>query len=232
MKVVYEHVTYRYPGSATAALQNISLDFDTGALTGICGNTGSGKSTFIQHLNGLLQPTQGRMVIDGRDIHASATTLRQIRQQIGMTFQFPERQFWGRTVAEEFTATLTPRHLPSDEIERRITVAADWVGIDLANNRSRSPFSLSRSEQRRVGIAVILSLQPDVIVLDEPTAGLDRRNAQQLLTALQRIHHDEGVHVILVSHHLDLLRHYAAFLIRLHAGEVVFAGAPEECDVC
>jgi energy-coupling factor transport system ATP-binding protein len=228
MKIVYDHVTYRYHPQASPALQDINLGFDTSAIIGVCGRTGSGKSTFVQHLNGILKPGTGRVLIDGEDIHQSPEMLWRIRQQIGMTFQFPERQLFGRTVWEELAYTLEKRHIPEDEIVRRIETVSELLQIDLHQDRDRSPFALSRNEQRKLGIAVVLSLQPELLVLDEPTAGMDRQSARHLLEVLSRLHRHHNIHLMLVSHNLELLLAYTEYMIVLAEGKMVLAGTPVE----
>lgn len=226
MKIVYDHVTYRYHPQASPALQYINLGFETSAIIGICGRTGSGKSTFVQHLNGILKPGTGRVLIDSEDIHQSPATLRRIRQRIGMTFQFPERQLFGRTVWEELAYTLEKRHIPKDEIVRRIETVSELLQIDLHQHRDRSPFALSRNEQRKLGIAVVLSLQPELLVLDEPTAGMDRQDSMHLLEVFSKLHRHHNIHLMLVSHNLDLLLKYTGYVIVLAEGKIVLAGTP------
>ena len=143
MQIRFKHVTFIYnagtPGKQVA-LKEIDLICDTTRIIGICGTTGSGKSTFIRHLNGILKPTSGQIMIDGEDLHQSKKTLRRIRQRIGMTFQFPERQFFGRTLWEELCYTLEQHHLPEQEIERRIFLAVEALHFDISHLRDRSPF--------------------------------------------------------------------------------------------
>lgn len=226
MTITFEHVTYRYTRDDTPALRDLTLELDTASLIGVCGRAGSGKSTLIQHLNGILTPTSGRILIDGEDLHATKQARQRARQRIGMSFQFPERQLFGRTVWEELTYTLAHHQVPPHEQERRVTEVCDWLGFDVAGQRDRSPFALSRSQQRTVGIAVVLALQPDLVVLDEPTAGLDRVRAVRLLDTLQRLHHQGRCRVLLVSHDLELLLEYADEVVVLSAGTVGWQGAP------
>ena len=228
MKIVYDHVTYRYHPQASPAIQDVNLEFETSAIIGICGRTGSGKSTFVQHLNGILKPGAGRVLIDSADIHQSPETLRRIRQRIGMTFQFPERQLFGRTVWEELAYTLAKRHIPEDEIVRRIETVSELLQLDLHQHRDRSPFALSRNEQRKLGIAVVLSLQPELLMLDEPTAGMDRQSSRHLLAVLSRLHRHHHIHLMLVSHNLELLLKYTEYIIVLAEGKVALAGTPLE----
>lgn len=228
MKITYEHVTYSYNPEASPVLKDVSLECDTQYIIGICGATGSGKSTLVQHINGILKPDSGRVRIDDEDIHKSPETLRQIRQRIGMTFQFPERQLFGRTVWEELSYVLEQRQIPKEEIEQRIESAAELLRFDLSHHRNRSPFALSRGEQRKLGIVVILCLHPELLVLDEPTAGMDRRSSDQFLDMLQALHRHSKLQLILVSHNVELLLKYTDHLLIVSNGKVVFVGTPME----
>lgn len=231
MHIVFDHVTFSYASKVSPfqpVLKDIELEFDTKHIIGICGTTGSGKSTFIRHLNGILKPNAGKVLIDGEDIHRSKTILRHIRQRIGMTFQFPERQLFGKTVWEELTYTLERRHLPAQEIEQRIFSVTEGLHFDIATLRHRSPFSLSRGEQRKLGIAVILTLQPELLILDEPTAGMDRAHAYQLLDLLKLLHRGNRAQLILVSHDFELLLKYTTYVIIMNDGRIELTGKPEE----
>ncbi len=232
MQIAFDHVSFTYPAATSAApqvvLKEITTTFQTDQLIGICGMTGSGKSTFIRLLNGILKPTSGSILIDGEDIHQSKQTLRRIRQRIGMSFQFPERQLFGRTVWEELTYTLMQHRLALADIEERIASVAELLQFDIHRVRERSPFALSRSEQRKLGLAVILSLRPELLVLDEPTAGMDRVNAAHVLDLLRTLHQTNHSDVMLVSHDLELLLNYAGRLILLHDGRIAFNGAPRD----
>ncbi len=227
MIITFEHVTYRYAGHDAPVLRDLLLELDTARLIGICGRTGSGKSTYIQHMNGILKPASGRVLVDGENLHATKQALQRVRQRIGMSFQFPERQLFGRTVWEELTYTLTYHRVPPGEQERRIAEVCGWLDIDLTRYRERSPFSLSRSEQRKLGIAVVLALQPELVILDEPTAGLDRKQAYRLLDTLRRLHQQRVCQVMLVSHDLELVVEYAEYLVVFGAGTVAWEGTPQ-----
>ena len=231
MRIVFEHVSFAYPAdgrAASPALRDISVELRADALTGVCGGNGSGKSTLIRLMNGIFRPTAGRVLVDGEDIHRSKAALRRVRQRIGMSFQFPERQLFGRTVWEELTHTLEEHALPAQEIAQRVTAAAEAVEFDVPRLRERSPFSLSRSEQRKLGLAVTLSLRPEVAVFDEPTAGMDRANARRFLSALRRLHESGQTQIMLVSHDLALLLDYAQRLLIMDRGAVAFCGSPQQ----
>lgn len=231
MHIVFDRVSFSYASKTSPfqpVLRGIELEFDTKHIIGICGTTGSGKSTFIRHLNGILKPNTGKVLIDGEDIHRSKTILRHIRQRIGMTFQFPERQLFGKTVWEELTYTLERRHLPVQEIEQRIFSVTEGLHFDTFTLRHRSPFSLSRGEQRKLGIAVILTLQPELLILDEPTAGMDRAHAYQLLDLLELLHRENRTQLILVSHDFELLLRYTTYVMIINDGRIELIGKPQE----
>lgn len=232
MRITFDCVDFTYPSQASSVpvLRELCLECETTSLMGICGTTGSGKSTFIKHLNGLLKPTGGNVLIDGEGIHRSKSSLSAIRQRIGMTFQFPERQLFGRTVREELSHTLERRGLGESEIEDLIVSASDALEFDLDALQHRSPFSLSRNEQRILGIAVMLALQPELLILDEPTAGMDRANAIRLLDLLKTLHDEHRTQIVLVSHDLELLLKYAHSLIVLHDGRAILARTPQEIE--
>lgn len=225
MHITFDHVTYRYAPNEPPVLNDLTLQLDTVHLIGVCGRTGSGKSTFIQHVNGILKPTAGQVCVDGENIHASKQALHRIRQRIGMTSQFPERQLFGRTVWEELTYTLEYHKIPYQEQERRITEVCGWLDFDFERHHECSPFTLSRSEQRNLGIAVVLALQPELVILDEPTAGMDRAHAYRLLDTLQRLHCQGVCQVMLVSHDIEYLLEYADSLVVLETGTIAWEGS-------
>ena len=227
MTITFEHVTFRYAPDEPPALNDLGVHFKTSRLIGMCGRAGSGKSTCIQHLNGILKPASGRVLIDGEDIHATKQALQRVRRRIGMSFQFPERQLFGRTVWEELTYTLEYHKLSPDAQERRVTEACQWLDFDLPRYRAWSPFSLSRNEQRKLGSAVVLALRPELVVFDEPTAGFDRKQAYRLLDTLYALHRRGLCQVMLVSHDIELLLEYADEIVVFGAGTIVWQGTPQ-----
>lgn len=231
MQIRFEQLNFRYksaPPSERPALKNIDVEFDTRQIIGICGMAGSGKSTLIRQLNGIFKPTSGQVSIDGRNIHQSKSVLHQIRQRIGMSFQFPERQLFSKNVWEELSYSLERRGVAEKEAERRILTVCEQLDFDIQALRQRSPFTLSRGEQRKLGIAIVLTLQPELLVLDEPSAGMDRANAYKLLELLKSLHHQNHAQLILVSHDLELLLKYAEHLIVLHEGKLAFSASPRQ----
>jgi len=228
MPIELQGVTHIYNSGTTlqaTAIEDINLTIDDGDFIGLIGPTGSGKSTLVQHLNGLLKPTRGRVLVDGVDITARGADLRAIRQKVGIIFQYPEHQLFDETVAAD--VAFGPRNLglPQDEIDRRVTAALAAVGIDEATAK-RSPFALSGGQMRRVAIAGVLAMQPKVLVLDEPAAGLDPRGREEILGRIKRLHEERGLTVVLVSHNMEDVARLAKRVVVMHRGRVVMDGSP------
>lgn len=228
MPIELQGVTHIYNSGTTlqaTAIEDVNLTIDDGDFIGLIGPTGSGKSTLVQHLNGLLKPTRGRVLVDGVDIAARGADLRAIRQKVGIIFQYPEHQLFDETVAAD--VAFGPRNLglPQDEIDRRVTAALAAVGIDEATAK-RSPFALSGGQMRRVAIAGVLAMQPKVLVLDEPAAGLDPRGREEILGRIKRLHEERGLTVVLVSHNMEDVARLAKRVVVMHRGRVVMDGSP------
>lgn len=206
------------------ALRDVSLRIDPGERVGIAGRTGSGKSTLVQHLAGLLQPTAGCVLLDGTPAHRRSAAARRLRQRIGIAFQYPEDQIFEHTVFRE--VAFGPRNLGLKEPE--VVARVDWaltaVGLDAEAMLDRTPFTLSGGEMRRVALASILALRPDVLILDEPTAGLDPRGRHQLLNHVAATQKTTGMTLIVVSHDLDSLARIADRVIVLEDGAVAMDG--------
>jgi len=227
MQLELEAVGFVYqPGTALAveALRDVSVAVGQTDFAGIVGPTGSGKSTLVQHLNGLLIPTTGRVLIDGVPLVRAAA--RGLRTHVGLVFQFPENQFFEATVAED--VGFGPRNLGCSGVEtrQRIAEALDMVGLDPGVFGGRNPFELSGGEKRRVAIAGVLAMRPRILVLDEPTAGLDPVGRRELMSNLRDLHYREGIGVVVVSHALDEIAELVERLIVLRAGAIVFDGRP------
>ncbi len=191
MQIILENVSHVYmPGTPfeVKALQNINLNIEQGEYLAIIGHTGSGKSTLVQHLNGLLLPTEGRVLVDGRDIAAEKEGLREIRRRVGLLFQFPEQQLFAETVFADVAFGPQNMGLPADEIERRVHRALLQVGLPPEEFCDRSPFSLSGGQMRRVAMAGVMAMQPEVLILDEPAAGLDPRGKREMFAQIDRLH--------------------------------------------
>ncbi len=225
MLIRVENLVHTYsPGTPLerAALRGVNLEIRAGERVGILGPTGSGKSTLVQHLVGLLKPTAGRVLLDGVAAHARATEARARRRRMGLAFQYPEAQIFEQTVFRE--VAFGPRNLGLEEaaIAARVRWALEMVGLAQAAMEERSPFTLSGGEMRRVALASILSLQPEVLILDEPTAGLDPQGRRELLARIQDW--QGSLTLIIVSHNLDELARVVERAVVLKEGEVVADG--------
>lgn len=225
-----ENLTYRYEQSAlvkSAAIEDISLEIEEGELLAVIGHTGSGKSTFIQHLNGLLKPTQGRVFVDGQDIWESKATVREARFKIGLCFQYPEYQLFEETVYKDIAFGPKNMGLDDKEIARRVCTAAEYVGIgrDLFE---KSPFDLSGGQKRRAAIAGVMAMEPKVLILDEPTAGLDPRGRDAVLSLVKAYREHTGKTVILVSHSMEDVAKLATKVLVLNKSRVAMLGTVPE----
>jgi energy-coupling factor transport system ATP-binding protein len=222
-----ENLTYVYqrgtPLEATA-LVDVSLTITAGEAVGIIGATGSGKSTLVQHFNGLLRPTRGRVYLDDVDIHAREVDHRRIRQQVGLLFQYPEHQLFEETVAND--VAFGPRNLglEGDALRDRVRAALGFVGLDPDRFGPRSPFTLSNGEMRRTAIAGILAMEPRMLILDEPTAGLDPQARQEILAHVLRLHRERGLTIVIISHSMDAVAQLCRRLIVMDQGTVVDDG--------
>jgi energy-coupling factor transport system ATP-binding protein len=229
MPIVVEHISHIYnPGTPfeSRALEDVSLEIADGGFYGLIGPTGSGKSTLIQHLNGLLKPTRGRVLVDGADLGVQGTNLREIRQKVGLIFQYPEHQLFEETVGQDIGYGPKNLGLPSGEVEERVQEAAAMVGLD-PDILKRSPFELSGGQARRVAIAGILAMRPKILILDEPTAGLDPRGRNDILGRIASLHRDHGLTVVLVSHSMEDVARLAQRLLVMHRGRLWLEGSPE-----
>ncbi len=222
-----EGITYVYqrgtPLEATA-LSEVSVTIGAGEIVGIIGATGSGKSTLVQHFNGLLRPTAGRVYLDDVDIHAREVDRRRVRQQIGLLFQYPEQQLFEETVSAD--VAFGPRNLglTGDALSERVRGALALVGLDPDRFGPRSPFALSNGEMRRVAIAGVLAMEPRMLILDEPTAGLDPVGRAELLTYIARLHDERGTTIVLITHSMDAVARLCRRLIVMDRGGVVGDG--------
>lgn len=228
--VACRDVTYTYlrgtPLEATA-LRGVSLEIQSGECVAIIGPTGSGKSTLIQHFNGLLRPTSGTVWVAGQDLWAPGADRRRARQQVGLLFQFPEYQLFEETVRADVAYGPKNLGLQEDAIAARVEEALRAVGLDPARFGERSPFGLSGGEMRRVAMAGVLAMRPRVLVLDEPTAGLDPRGRADLLERVEALHAD-GLTIALATHSMDEAAQLADRIIVLHDGRVVMEGGARE----
>lgn len=210
-----------------SAVEGLSLDIRRGEFLGIIGHTGSGKSTLIQHLNGLLKPSSGTIFLDGTDIWAEPKNIRSVRFRVGLVFQYPEYQLFEDTVRKDVAFGPKNMGLKADEIERRVLAAIEAVGLD-ESVLDKSPFALSGGQKRRVAIAGVMAMEPEVLILDEPTAGLDPRGRESILQLLRDYHERRGSTVVLVSHSMEEIARNARRIIVLSGGGVYMEGTPAE----
>ena len=205
----------------------MNIDIADGELIGLIGHTGSGKSTLIQHFNGLLKPTSGRVLIDGEDFSKDKAKLRAVRFKVGLVFQYPEYQLFEETVAKDIAYGPKNMGLSAEEIERRVQDSARLVGID-SDMLGRSPFDLSGGQKRRAAIAGVMAMEPKVLILDEPASGLDPRGREQIFGMIKRYHEERGGTVIIVSHSMEDIARYADRILVMNEGKVFCFGKPSE----
>ena len=209
------------------ALDSVDFSAEAGEYLAIIGRTGSGKSTLIQHLNGLLKPTSGQVLYNGEDIWASKERTRQVRFHVGLVFQYPEYQLFEETVYKDISFGPKNMGLKEDEIDRRVREAARFVGL-ADEVLEKSPFELSGGQKRRVAIAGVIAMEPSVLILDEPTAGLDPVGAAQILDNIRTYHKEKNATVILVSHSMEEVAREASRLVVINRGKIPFSGTPAE----
>lgn len=209
------------------ALDSIDLELCEGEFVGLIGHTGSGKSTLIQHLNGLLKPSSGRVLLDGKDIWEKDSDIRQVRFKVGLVFQYPEYQLFEETVAKDIAFGPRNMGLAEEEIDERVREAAAFVGID-EESLEKSPFELSGGQKRRVAIAGVIAMRPEVLILDEPTAGLDPRGRNEILGRIQEYHRATNAVVVLVTHSMEEAARYADRIIVLDDEGIHCSGTPAE----
>ena len=210
-----------------SAVDGMTLDIRRGEFLGLIGHTGSGKSTLIQHLNGLLKPSSGTIYLDGRDIWENPKKIRDVRFRVGLVFQYPEYQLFEDTVRKDVAFGPKNMGLPAEEVERRVLAAIEAVGLD-ESVLDKSPFALSGGQKRRVAIAGVMAMEPEVLILDEPTAGLDPRGRESILQLLRDYHETRGSTVVLVSHSMDEIARNAQRIIVLDGGKVYMEGTPAQ----
>ena len=231
MSIQVRNLTHVYePGMPTesVALEDVSFEIEDGQLVGIIGHTGSGKSTLLQHLNGLLKPTSGQIVVSGRDITAPGVSMVEIRKKIGLVFQYPEYQLFEETVAKDVAFGPKNLGLHEAEIDERVREAIELVGLDYEAVAERSPFELSGGQKRRVAIAGVIAMRPEVLILDEPTAGLDPKAHKDVLAMVEEVHRRTGNITILVSHNMADIARLSDKIIVVDSGRLIAAGTPEE----
>ena len=202
------------------ALKNINLEIHEGEFIGLIGHTGSGKSTLVQHLNGLMRPTSGNIIIDGQDITEKGAVLKTVRQKVGLVFQYPEHQLFEETVYKDIAFGPKNLELNDKEIDMRVRESMELVGLDFETLKDRSPFELSGGQKRRVAIAGVLAMKPKMLVLDEPTAGLDPRGRDEILSEIENLYKKGGITIVLVSHSMEDVAKLVNRLLVMHNGEI------------
>ena len=220
-----EHLTHTYSQGTSyerAAISDINLEIEAGKMIGIIGHTGSGKSTLIQHFNGLLRPTEGKIYVDGEDIWEKPKEIRKVRFRVGLVFQYPEYQLFEDTVYQDIAFGPKNMGLSEEEIDRRVKEAALFVGLK-ADQMEKSPFELSGGQKRRVAIAGVIAMSPEVLILDEPTAGLDPKGRDRILGQILEYHQEQKKTILLVSHSMeDVAKYTEQVLVMNHSRVAMF----------
>lgn len=231
MSIKVEHLTHIYDKgmpSESVALDDVSFTAEDGQFIGIIGHTGSGKSTLLQHLNGLLKPNEGTVTVGNVDITQPGISMVEIRKRIGLVFQYPEYQLFEETVAKDVAFGPKNLGLSETEIEERVKEAIELVGLDYETVKDRSPFELSGGQKRRVAIAGVVAMRPEVLILDEPTAGLDPKAHKDVLNMVEEVHRRTGNITIFVSHNMADIARLSDKILVIHSGKLVTEGSPKE----
>lgn len=242
-----QHIYDRKTPNETVAIDHINLEIASGEFLGLIGHTGSGKSTLIQQMNGLLKPSSGEIIISGYNIteglnlpvrnkkkvtksesNERKKRLIEVRKRVGLVFQYPEYQLFEETIEKDIAFGPNNLGLSNDEVKRRVMDAMDIVGLDYETYKDRSPFELSGGQKRRVAIAGVLAMKPEVLILDEPTAGLDPRGRDEILGQIKHLHDRDKLTVIIVSHSMEDMAKIAERLIVMNRGQIVLDGTPKE----
>ena len=210
------------------AVDDISLKVEENEFIGLIGHTGSGKSTFIQHLNGLLKPSSGEIIIDGTRVDKSGANLTDLRKKVGLVFQYPEYQLFEETIERDIAFGPKNLDISDEEVQERVKSSMESVGLDYKTYKDKSPFELSGGLKRRVAIAGVLAMEPKVLILDEPTAGLDPRSRDEILSEIKSIHEKRKMTVILVSHSMEDVAKIAERIVVLDKGKVFLDGEPRD----
>lgn len=231
MSINIENLRYVYmPGSPfeKVALDDVSLTIEEGEFVALIGHTGSGKSTLIQHINGLLKPTSGRIIIDGVDITSKDVKLSDIRKKVGLVFQYPEYQLFEETIEKDIAFGPKNLGLNDDEINKRVIKAMNMVGLDYETYKDKSPFDLSGGQKRRVAIAGVVAMEPKILILDEPTAGLDPKGRDEILEKIKQFKEEYDMTIILVSHSMEDVAKLATRVLVMHKSKCILDGTPSK----
>ena len=231
MSIKIENLTHIYSPNGPfekKALDNVNIEINDGDFVAIIGHTGSGKSTLIQHMNGLEKATSGKIFIDDIDITAKDVKLTDIRKKVGLVFQYSEYQLFEETIEKDIAFGPTNLKLNEEEIKNRVKKAMEMVGLDYETYKDKSPFDLSGGQKRRVAIAGVIAMEPKVLILDEPTAGLDPKGRDDILGQIRQLHDKYGMTIVLVSHSMEDVAKLAEKVIVMNKGKVVLTGTPKE----
>ncbi|MBO3444804.1 energy-coupling factor transporter ATPase [Clostridium sp. CCUG 7971] len=231
MSIIVKNLTYIYDEGmpfASKALDNITLEIKDRDFVGLIGHTGSGKSTLIQHLNGLIKPSSGEIYINDFNITNPKLNLTEIRKRVGVVFQYPEYQLFEETIEKDIAFGPSNLELEQPEIDKRVKESMEAVGLNYEEFRSKSPFELSGGQKRRVAIAGVIAMKPEVLILDEPTAGLDPGGRDEIFELIKKLHRENNMTIILSSHSMDDMAKLAKTIIVMNKGNVEFMGTPRE----
>ena len=231
MSIIVKNLTYIYDEGmpfASKALDDISFEIKDNDFVGLIGHTGSGKSTLIQHLNGLLKPSSGQIIVNGFNITDKDLNLTEIRKRVGIVFQYPEYQLFEETVEKDIAFGPGNLGLDEAEISKRVKNSMEAVGLDYETYKDKSPFDLSGGQKRRVAIAGVIAMNPEVLILDEPTAGLDPGGRDEIFNLIKKLHRDNNITIILSSHSMDDMAKLAQTIIVMNHGKIEFMGTPRE----
>lgn len=231
MSIEVRNITHIYSEGLpheSLAIDDVSFDVADGEFVGIIGHTGSGKSTLVQHLNGLLKPKSGTIVVGGEEITAPGVPMTKIRKKIGLVFQYPEYQLFEETVEKDVAFGPKNLDLSEEEVAEAVRRAIGLVGLDYEEIREKSPFELSGGQKRKVAIAGVIAMRPEVLILDEPTAGLDPKAHKEILQMIQEIHREENSIIILISHNMNDIAGLSDKILVMEQGRLVMCGTPEE----
>lgn len=231
MSIDLQSISYTYMRGTPfekKALDDVSLSIAKGEIVAIIGHTGSGKSTLVQHLNGLLKPDAGKVAVDGVNLSGKNAAAKKARQLVGMVFQYPEHQIFAETVYEDIAFGPRNRGFQEAEVDKQVKEAMAFVGLDFATFAQRSPFQLSGGQMRRVAIAGVVAMDPDYLVLDEPSAGLDPRSRNAVFKEIMALHQSRNIAIVLVTHSMEEAAKYAQRLLVINKGQVLFDGRPAD----
>lgn len=231
MSIDIKNICYTYMRGTPfekKALDDVSISIDKGEIVAVIGHTGSGKSTLVQHLNGLLKPDAGQVAVDDVNLAGKDAAAKKARQLVGMVFQYPEHQIFAETVYEDIAFGPRNRGFQPEKVDKQVREAMAFVGLDFETFAKRSPFQLSGGQMRRVAIAGVVAMNPDYLVLDEPSAGLDPRSRNAVFKEIMALHQSRGIAIVLVTHSMEEAVKYAKRLLVINQGKILFDGNPAD----